>query len=78
MLDGQVEPGGRSDPGEPTLVRLLCDEGSVGFMINASPIQFARDTTAGDDGDAGRVGAFGIGPGENARYLAFAASESAK
>lgn len=78
VLEGRVEPGGRSDPGEATLVRLLCDEGSIGFMINASPISFARDTAAGDDDRAGRVGAFGIGPGDDVRYLAFAASESAK
>ena len=75
VVEARLEPGARSDPGEPTLVRLLCDGRSVGYMINAGPIQFARDAKPGG-GDAGRVGAFGIGPGENARYLAFAASES--
>jgi len=75
VVDGRLEPGARSDPGEPTLVRLLCDGRRVGFMVNAGPIQFARDSKRA--APSGIVGAFGIGPGGDAKYLAFAASESA-
>ncbi len=82
VLAGRLEPGGRSDPGEPTLVRLLCAERSagrpvsLGFMINASPLRFAEDRDPGGEEQPGRVGAFGLGPGGEARYLAFAASDS--
>jgi len=78
---GRVEPGGRSDPGEPTVVRLVCGERRkgrpvvIGFMINASPIAFAQDDDPRGAEAPGRVGALRIGPARDARYLRFIATE---
>jgi hypothetical protein len=83
VLKGRVEKGGRSDPGEPWVVRLVCGERNgddpvaIGFMINASPIAYAKDDDPSGTEDPGRVGALGIGSGEDARYLQFIASDTA-
>lgn len=74
VLDGRAEAGGRSDPGEPTVLRLVCDGDSIGFMVNASPIAFARDERPAPDARPGQVGVLSIGAGEDARVLQFRAS----
>jgi len=73
LLDGRLDASGRSDPGEPTLVRLVCGGEAVGFQINASPLSYAKTAAGAATRDpSGTVGAFGVGPsGERARFLAF-------
>lgn len=71
VLDGRLDASGRADPGEPTLVRLVCGGEAIGFQINASPISYAKTAGAADAGSSA-VGAFGVGPaGARARFLAF-------
>jgi len=69
---GRLDASGRADPGEPTLLRLVCGPESVGFQINASPLSYVKTPQAAAGSGSDEVGAFGTGPaGQRARFLAF-------
>ncbi len=75
VFERRLDASGRSDPGEPTLVRLVCVPGALGFQINASPLSYAKNTDAPVE-STDRVGALAVGPGGRARFNAFGIGEA--
>lgn len=71
-----LTPNERSDPGEPTLLRLACGTGApgtpvtLGYTVNATPYGFVADRDSVEPGRSARVGV--VARGGTARFDEFA------
>jgi hypothetical protein len=62
LKEHRLTPNERADPGEPSLLRLVCGSGAPGgpvtlaYTVNATPYGYVADERAVDPGDRAHVG----------------------